>query len=76
MRATSDVLNVIAKYALIAILLFLGASFLYAGMGTNIPVVELPGVTAYGVIIGITFILFALIVARFWKDRPPRDARM
>jgi predicted tellurium resistance membrane protein TerC len=76
MRATSDILSVVAKYALIAILLFLGASFLYAGMGTNLPMIELPGVTAYGVMVGIMFILFALIVARFWKDRPPRDARM
>jgi len=75
MRATGDTLSVVSKYALITILLFLGASFLYAGMGTDIPMVELSGVTSYGVIIGITFILFALMVARFWKDRPSRDAR-
>ena len=76
MRATHDAFGVISKYALIAILLFLGVSFLYAGMGTDIPIVELPGVASHGVIIGITFILFALIVARFWRDHPPRDARM
>jgi hypothetical protein len=63
-----------AKYALIAVLLLVGVSFLYAGMGIDI-VTHLPGAASYGVIVGITFILFALMTARFWKDGPSGDTR-
>jgi uncharacterized membrane protein len=71
---TNDTVMTAAKYAVIAVLLLLGVSFLYAGMGIDI-VTRLPGATTYGVIVGITFILFALMTARFWKDRPSDGPR-
>jgi hypothetical protein len=35
--------------------------------GVVVPRVELPGVTSFGVIIGIAFVLFAPMVARFGR---------
>lgn len=71
---TNDTVITFIKYTLIAVWLLLGVSFLYAGMGTDIAV-HLPGAASYGVIIGITFILFALMTARFWNDRPSGGTR-
>jgi hypothetical protein len=71
---TNDTVMTATKYALIAVLLLVGVSVLYAGMGIDI-VTHVPGTASYGVIVGITFILFALMTARFRKDRPSGDTR-
>jgi hypothetical protein len=56
------------KYILIVLLLFAGVSFFYAGMGINIPEVEYGKVTSYGVPLGMTLLLVAVMMARFWED--------
>jgi len=57
------------KYILIALSLFVGVSFFYAGMGINIPQVEYRNVTSYGVPVGMAFLLLAVMMARLWEDR-------
>jgi hypothetical protein len=59
----------VVKYILIALSLFVGVSFFYAGMGINIPEVEYGNVTSYGVPVGMTFLVLAVMMARFWEDR-------
>jgi hypothetical protein len=54
------------KYVLIAVSLLAGVSFFYAGMGIDIP--EVRDVSSYGVPLGITFIVLAVMLAGFWKD--------
>jgi predicted type IV restriction endonuclease len=63
------------KYILIALSLFVGVSFIYAGMGINIPAVEYRNVTSYGVPVGMTFLLLAVMMARFWEDHASSDAQ-
>jgi hypothetical protein len=55
------------KYILIALSLFVGVSFFYAGMGIDIPEVEYRNVSSYGVPVGMTFLLLAVMLARFWE---------
>jgi hypothetical protein len=57
------------KYTLITISLLAGVSFFYAGMGIDIPEVQYGNVTSYGVPLGITFIVLAVVLAGFWADR-------
>jgi hypothetical protein len=57
------------RHVLIASLLLLGASFLYAGLGIDILIVELSGVASYGLIIGITLLLLSLLIAQPWEGR-------
>jgi hypothetical protein len=56
------------KYGLIALSPFLGASFLYAGTGTNIPLVEYGNVASYGVPVGVALLLLAMTIAQLWSD--------
>jgi hypothetical protein len=56
------------KYVLIALSLFVGVSFLYAGMGINIPEVEYGNVASYGVPLGAALLVLAMTVAQFWGD--------
>ena len=58
------------KYILVSLSLFAGVSFFYAGMGIEIPEVQFGDVTSYGVPLGIAFIVLAVVVAGFWKERP------
>jgi hypothetical protein len=58
------------KYILITLSLLAGVSFFYAGMGTDIPELQYGNVTSYGVPVGITFIVLAVVVAGFWADGP------
>jgi hypothetical protein len=58
------------KYILITLSLFAGVSFFYAGMGTDIPVVEFRGVASYGVPLGIALIVLAVVVAGSWQEGP------
>jgi hypothetical protein len=58
------------KYILISLSLLVGVSFFYAGMGIDIPEVQYGDVTSYGVPVGITFIVLAVLLAGFWADRP------
>jgi hypothetical protein len=57
------------KYVLITLSLLAGVSLFYAGMGLDIP--EVRGLSSYGVPLGITLIVLAVMVAGFWKDSPP-----
>ena len=57
------------KYILIALSLFVGVSFFYAGMGINIPEVEYGNVTSYGVPVGMALLLLAVAIAGLWDDR-------
>jgi hypothetical protein len=57
------------KYLLITLSLLAGVSFFYAGMGFDIP--EVRGLSSYGVPLGITLIVLAVMLAGFWKDSPP-----
>jgi hypothetical protein len=57
------------KYVLITLSLLAGVSLFYAGMGLDIP--EVRGLSSYGVPLGITLIVLAVMVAGFWKNSPP-----
>jgi hypothetical protein len=63
------------KYVLITLSLLAGVSFFYAGMGTEIPEVQFRNVAAYGVPLGITFIVLAVLLAGFWEDRPSSSVK-
>lgn len=65
----------VVKYVLVTLSLFAGVSFFYVGMGTEIPEVQFREVTSYGVPLGIAFIVFAVLVAGFWQERPSSDVR-
>ena len=56
------------KYVLIAFSLFLGVSFLYAGMGINIPEVEYGNVASYGLPVGAALIVLAMTISQWWSD--------
>ena len=56
------------KYILIGLLLFLGVSFLYAGMGFNIPAVDYGNVASYGVPVGAALLVLAMTISRWWSD--------
>ena len=58
------------KYVLITLSLLAGVSFFYAGMGIDIPEVQFRGVATYGVPLGTTLIVLAVVLAGFWQDRP------
>jgi hypothetical protein len=57
------------KYLLITLLLLVGVSFLYAGMGINIPEVEYGNVTSYGAPLGSALIVLAVAIAGLWDER-------
>ena len=63
------------KYVLITLLLLVGVSFFYAGMGIEIPEVEYRNVAAYGAPLGIALIVLAVLLAGFWPERPSSSAR-
>ncbi|MFB9261862.1 hypothetical protein ACFFWD_01535 [Bradyrhizobium erythrophlei] len=56
----------LAKFFVILIAVLLGAAFLYAGVGGVIPMLEYEGAKAYGVPIGIVFLVVAVLLAKFW----------
>jgi hypothetical protein len=61
------------KYLLVMLLLFIGVSFHYAGMGTDIPEVEYGNVTTYGAPLGMALIVLAVAIAGLWDDRSSSD---
>jgi hypothetical protein len=61
------------KYVLITLSLLAGVSFFYAGMGIEIP--EVQYATSYGVPLGITLIVLAVVLAGFWQDRPSSSVK-
>ena len=63
------------KYGLVALLLLAGVSFFYAGMGTDIPLVQFSGITTYGAPLGIALIVLAVVAAGAWREGPSSIAR-
>ncbi len=63
------------KYVLITVLLLSGVSYFYAGMGIQIPEVEFRDVASYGVPLGIALIALAVVLARFWQERPASSVK-
>ena len=55
------------KLCLIIFLILLGAYFLAAGLGGNIPMLEYGDAKAYGLPIGAAFLIVAVLIAAFWK---------
>ena len=54
------------KYILLFILVLLGALFLFAGLGGEIPMLEYKGVKATGLPVGAVFLIVAVLLAKFW----------
>jgi hypothetical protein len=63
------------KYALITLSLLAGVTFFYAGMGIDIPEVATRNVTTYGVPLGATLLVLAVVLAGFWRDTPSSSAK-
>jgi hypothetical protein len=56
----------VAKFVTILIAVLLGAAFLYTGVGGQIPLLEYQGAKAYGIPIGIVFLVLAVLLGKFW----------
>jgi uncharacterized membrane protein YphA (DoxX/SURF4 family) len=56
------------KYILIGLSLLLGVSFLYAGIGFNIPEVAYSNVASYGVPVGAALLVLAMTISQWWSD--------
>jgi hypothetical protein len=54
------------KYTIILILVLLGAAFLIAGAGGEIPLLEYGDVKAHGLPVGFGFLIVAVLIAKFW----------
>ena len=54
------------KYILLLILVLLGALFLFAGVGGEIPMLEYKDVKATGLPVGAVFLIAAILLAKFW----------
>jgi hypothetical protein len=55
------------KGVLVALCLLLGALFAYQGMGTDFRILNFESLDAYGIPIGIAFIVFGALIAKFWR---------
>jgi hypothetical protein len=54
------------KVALVALCLFLGAPLAYQGLGTHFRILSLESLDHHLTPVGIAFILFGMLIARFW----------
>jgi hypothetical protein len=57
----------VLKLLVIILLVLLGAAFLYAGVGGEIPMLEYKSLKATGVPIGVVFLIAAVLIARHWE---------
>lgn len=58
---------IILKFLVITGLLATGAFFLAKGLGVNLAVVKYNGLEAYNLPVGVTLLVTAVAIAKFWK---------
>jgi hypothetical protein len=56
----------VPKFVAILLAVLLGAAFLYSGVGGEIPLLEYKGAKAYGIPIGIVFLVLAVLLGKYW----------
>jgi hypothetical protein len=54
------------KVLVIILLVLIAAVFLAAGLGADIPQLEYSSAKAYGVPVGVVFLIAAVLIAKFW----------